>query len=123
MVLRFLVFCLGGKLKIIFILCSLSVFLGTTKNCEQQSLEPKIDAKESELTLGCKNDEDCSTISVGCCDCRRGGKQKAILHSKKEQEVKVLEVKCNDVMCAQMISKDASCKQKPVCINNVCSLK
>lgn len=113
-------------MKIIFIYVALLLFLGANKNCENstESLEQsQLLAKENELALGCKNDEDCDAIAIGCCDCRRGGKQKAILKSKIVNELKALEVKCADVMCAQMISKDESCKKSAACSNNICVLK
>jgi hypothetical protein len=70
----------------------------------------------------CKQDTDCVAVSVDCCSCHEGGKQRAI--PKKDQALydKEQKKRCGGTACTEVMSQDPSCSQKPFCAAGICEL-
>lgn len=76
-----------------------------------------------EAFLSCSEDVKCTTIKADCCGCQAGGKQIAIAESSVEQWNAKLSEGCGGKVCAQMISKDPSCKKSAKCNHGQCGLE
>jgi len=70
----------------------------------------------------CKVATDCVAINEDCCGCTAGGKQIAIAASGAQTHAQGLVKKCQDSMCAQVMSNDPSCHMAPDCVVGKCVL-
>lgn len=68
----------------------------------------------------CTSDGDCISVRGGCCGCNQGGNARAI--NKGKQSEYEASLQCTGIVCAQVISTDASCSAIPKCIVNKCTL-
>jgi hypothetical protein len=100
----------------------MSCFFMAADSCENSDDRTDISGKE-EGVYQCSSDADCIAVSEDCCDCRHGGKQKAMSLSAAKEWNKKLIAECLDIVCIQVISSDPSCQQKPKCIAGKCKLK
>lgn len=106
------------KSKSLVLVCLLAAWqcLGTTA-------KPLPSAQKDHGHL-CQKDSDCILTNADCCGCRQGGKQRAVLHA----DLLVIEAEqkkqCAHKMCAQVMSKDASCEAstKATCQSGQCRL-
>lgn len=98
----------------------LIVFLFFSTHCSYKEKVSNKQEKPSEKQMSCKQDSDCALVQDGPCGCRAGGKQKAILKSKKQSHLNSLR---RDVFCPAVISKHTSCAAKKArCYNGQCIL-
>ncbi|HZL18457.1 MAG TPA: hypothetical protein VFG23_12010 [Polyangia bacterium] len=73
-------------------------------------------------TDDCKTDKDCVLVADDCCPCAEGGKQHAIPKKGKDSYEKDRKKRCANTVCAEMISTDPSCSQRPFCGAGICEL-
>lgn len=103
-------------------LIMLSFCLGNS-SCGQKNGQAAevVDGKEMVFS-SCKEDNDCTQIKADCCGCNQGGAQVAVNKSEAKSLLSDLKNKCQDTMCAQVISDHESCSQEPRCLNHQCQL-
>lgn len=94
-------------------------FMVAAKSCDS----PASDVQAKDDSLECTSDSDCTDVKEDCCDCRQGGKKRAIAKQARKAVEAELDIKCADIMCAQVISKDKSCQKKSKCISGQCQLQ
>ena len=101
-----------------------AVLLSSAHSCERGNKNSAvINAKVVEMPLSCTIDTDCTVVKEDCCSCNQGGRQRAIVVSGAEAWLNGLATKCAGTFCTQVISQDASCNKKAVCIKGSCELQ
>jgi len=71
----------------------------------------------------CKVDEDCISVTAGCCGCNHGGSKTSINQKYLWFYEKKRDLECVARGCLMMISQDWSCwSSEPKCVNNKCQL-
>jgi hypothetical protein len=70
----------------------------------------------------CKKDAECVAVVDDCCPCSQGGKQRAIPKKEKAAYEKDRHKRCAGTACADVMSEDASCAQRPFCAAGICEL-
>lgn len=68
----------------------------------------------------CKTDDECVIVQDGCCSCKNGGKNTAILKTEQQAWQAKLSSECEDVMCATVISNDKTCFTVAKCVDGKC---
>src|ERR1700690_1693332 len=84
--------------------------------------EAKHARKAPASTEDCKADRDCVLVAEDCCPCAEGGKQRAIPKKGKDAYEKERKKRCADTACAEVVSTDPSCSQRPFCGAGICEL-
>ncbi len=98
------------------------MLLSAAHGCKRGDTNPASpDVKAGDAVISCNIDADCTVVKDGCCGCNEGGKQCAIATNAVEAWLNNLS--CDDTFCAQVISRDLSCSQKPACVAGRCQLK
>ncbi len=70
----------------------------------------------------CKKDADCVAVVDDCCPCSQGGKQRAIPKKDRATYDKDRKKRCEGTACADVMSQDATCAQRPFCAAGICEL-
>lgn len=70
----------------------------------------------------CNSDDDCISVSGGCCGCGGGGANIAINNESKEEYLNNQNSKCKDLACIAVVSDDPTCSAQPVCLDGICEL-
>ena len=70
----------------------------------------------------CTREADCVSFQSGCCNCRNGGTNIALNRRYLDYWVKELSLKCQEMVCATVISDDWTCLAEPKCVDNKCQL-
>jgi hypothetical protein len=79
-------------------------------------------AKAPADTSDCKKDADCVAVVDDCCPCSQGGKKRAIPKKDQASYEKDRKKRCEGTACAEVMSQDATCEQKPFCAAGICEL-
>ena len=82
------------------------------------SAEPS--AQTSATGVLCKTDDECVIVQDGCCSCKNGGKNTAILKTEQQAWQAKLSAECADIMCATVISNDKTCYTVAKCVDGKC---
>src|SRR6266403_2712300 len=72
--------------------------------------------------VDCKKDTDCVAVVDDCCPCSEGGKQRAIPKKDRAAYEKNRHKRCEGTACTEVMSRDATCEQKPFCAAGICEL-
>jgi hypothetical protein len=106
------------------LLLGCAVLMSSAHSCERaDNKNPITNAKFVETALTCNTDTDCTVVKDDCCGCNQGGKQRAIAINGSQAWLDKLASDCADTFCAQVISRDASCGKKAVCLKSQCQLQ
>ncbi len=80
---------------------------------------------KDKYAMGCKQDSDCIKVDAAFCGCNAMGSARAILKQKLNEYNNCVKQRNKDIVCAQGISNDITCKKEavPACsVGNVCVL-
>lgn len=70
----------------------------------------------------CKKDAECIAVPDDCCPCSQGGALRALPRKQKDTYEKDRKKRCAGTMCAEVVSQDPSCAQRPFCGAGICEL-
>ena len=114
--------------KLIILLIVIVIFIS---GCKIQEEDTKLKLKDKpfekplddeNIIYACQKDDDCISISTGCCGCNAGGK--AIAINKNYQSYwnnKFLNL-CTRVLCTAVMSNDWTCFAQLKCVESKCQL-
>lgn len=113
--------------KIIILLIVTVIFI---YGCETQEEEPELKLKDTpsksledeDIIYECKEDNECISVSPGCCGCTAGGKAISINENYRSYWNSKFISTCTRILCAQFMSNDWTCFAQPKCIENRCQL-
>lgn len=108
-----------------FLMMIASLFLMSANSCNKTADDKaaQVLGKEIGSELTCSVNSDCTSIKADCCGCNQGGKQIAINMSSFDDKNAQQQSTCQDQVCAQVISTDKTCLQKPACVHGKCELE
>jgi len=112
----------------IFIILSFAyalVFLSSPKSPKSGVTPPIKDIADKNIDMFfCEKDDDCISVTAGCCGCTGGGGNTTI--NKRFAEIYQKEIidKCGlETPCPTVMSGNPTCRELPICIENQCQFR
>lgn len=116
-------------IKKLIILMALTIVFISGCEIQEEDTELKLKDKPSEKPLedenviyACLQDEDCISVSSGCCGCNAGGTAIAINENYRSNWNNKFLATCTRILCAQFMSNDWTCFAQPKCVEGKCQL-
>lgn len=113
--------------KLIILMAVIVIFIS---GCETEDKDTELKLKDlpfkpledESIIYECKEDNECISVSPGCCGCSAGGTAIAINKNYQNYWSNKLLPTCMRVLCTAVMSNDWTCFAQPKCVKGKCQL-